>query len=84
MRPPLTTLSALSTFATCLEPAPRFEASAEGAALRFASTLTDGFLEAAAFFEAVAAFAPGKKNAVAQSTTAARRRAGRNRWLETR
>jgi len=54
-------------------------AVAPDAALRLESALTAVF-----FLAVVEACAPGNKNAVAQRTTAARRRVGRNRWLETR
>ncbi|MFM9923494.1 hypothetical protein VLK31_10930 [Variovorax sp. H27-G14] len=39
---------------------------------------------AAVGFSFFAAWAPGSKNAVAQSATAMNRKAGKNRWLETR
>jgi hypothetical protein len=39
---------------------------------------------AAAVFSFFAAWAPGSKNAVAQSATAMNLNAGKNRWLETR
>jgi hypothetical protein len=59
-------------------------------ALRLTSTGTGPFaflasaVLAAVGFSFFAAWAPGSKNAVAQSATAMNLKAGKNRWLETR
>ena len=56
--------------------------AAEAATLRLLSEDTDAFLAPAA--SRLAAWAAGNMNAVAQRATARKRKAGRNRWLETR